>query len=193
MLWRGPLCPSRLQFPLIQSGGTIGSVLVEITVLLIKGTFCVLWRCEMVLWGQELLWFGWDVAAMPGLLDGVPDLETGLSQAVYLQSDLRTFWDKTGKLRIAVGPAGDTECPSELWGPRRLVWLSSDWFSLSCGRSGLKDLACSEPRLSLFLSQMTNAPTDLPWLEMQEDVGLCGKCPRRPLGWAEGMWCWHHL
>lgn len=76
MLWRGPLCPSWLQFPLIQSGGTIGSVLVEITVLLIKGTLCVFWRCEMVLWDQELLWFGWDVAAMPRLLHGVPDLET---------------------------------------------------------------------------------------------------------------------
>ena len=49
MLWRGPLCPSWLQFPLNQSGGTISSVLVEITVLLIKGTFCVLWRCEIVL------------------------------------------------------------------------------------------------------------------------------------------------
>ena len=70
------------------------------------------------------------------------------------------------------------------------MWLSSDWFSLSCGPL-LKVLACSEPRLSLFLSQRTTAhppSPDLPWLQMQEGVGLCGKCPRRPLGWAEGMW-----
>lgn len=100
---------------------------------------------------------------------------------------------------IAVGPAGETECHSERWALRRLVWLSGYPLTGSpyLGRRPLlKVLACSEPRLSLFLSQRTTAhpPPARPALVRDAgSVGLCGKCPRRPLGWAEGMWHWHHL